>query len=81
MNERIIVQCAHAGYFAARINAMPNGIVIEYGLIEDNKFIVGETERLNYDEHPEVLSVYVAGAWDVAKLAALVNDCCEEVEE
>lgn len=80
LNERIIVKCRHAGFEIARVNAMPNGIVIERGHLRNNFFVAVESELLRYDEHPEMEGIYAGGAWDTEELAALVNDCCEEVE-
>lgn len=82
MNEQIIVKCKQRGYLVARVNAMPNGIVIDRGEMVAGRFTTyNDLERLPFDENPEIEGVYdhKLQAWDVDKLYALLHDCCEEL--
>lgn len=53
--NRIIVRCAHEKGSRARVTAMTKQVLVEYGRFDSQGlFYASETERLSYDDHPEL---------------------------
>jgi hypothetical protein len=86
MTERIIFRCKGKDYDLVRVWWLPSVLVLqrgEWGNADDvRQFLVHETERLQFGENPELLTIYddATRAWDLDKVYALLHLWCEEMD-
>jgi hypothetical protein len=85
MNEQIIVKCKHRDYELIRAWALPTVLILQRGqwgkVASMRQFNVYETERIKFEDNPEIKGVYDAEstAWDLDKLFLLLHRYCDEV--
>lgn len=74
--NQIIVQCPREDTTHMQITAFGTGLSVEHGHILNGLSIrflrVGDKERLNFSEHPELLEIYDGIAWNAFELFAFV---------